>query len=201
MRADIEKATDVISVHFEILRAVDLLNIDNNWIRVMIDKGIIKNPDGKFMFIPALNEWISNRKPKKESEPIQNHVLLIGINPDMYKEHENLYKSLVVAKMIQDKLIETFPNHASVRGAKAMAWVKEVDLMINEDGRTYHEIWDTFKLSQTFKKKHEEVPFWKSVIQSPAGLRKHYDKIAVNKQVQEESNKVKRPQYMADEER
>jgi len=182
--------TDIIN---DIFDGLDLTT--KNFTKLLEVKAISEDKHGNF-YIPEINAWIKARK-KDTSKVIMDHVLLSAVNPDMYKNHESLYKSLYIAKRIHEQILKSFPN-ANIGAAKAVAWADPIDKLHRLDGHEYQYIYDVFWFA------HKD-DFWRTVILSTSNLRDHWGKIVVKMQSQKEvSQKVKdkmKTKKMTDEER
>lgn len=196
VRERVEMADDDLMFNDIIDDIMDGLDVSQgNFDKLLEIKAILQNANGD-VFIPEINDWIKARK-KDTSKVIMDHVLLSAVNPDMYKNHESLYKSLYIAKRIHEQILKSFPN-ANIGAAKAVAWADPIDKLHRLDGHEYQYIYDVFWFA------HKD-DFWRTVILSTSNLRDHWGKIVVKMQSQKEvSQKVKdkmKTKKMTDEER
>lgn len=203
-RRRIEGASGPVDVNTIFANACALVDLSLVTLGEMHNLGIIRST-ATGTTIVRVDEWIESRKKNYTPPAIQPHVLLSAATPELYKrENEDVYKSLYVAKRIQDMILKSYPNNSVVKAAKAKAWSDEIDAMIRLDGRTYAQVWDVFRYAHIHSVPRDSF-HWKKVILSPANLRKHFDKILIEmndfNSSKEKKQEVFKTKPMADEER
>ena len=105
-----------------------------------------------------------------------------------YKEGKNNYSQRIVdtvpdIESIEDKNVilachlwhdvnSLQPNNKTTQRAKVKTWSEPIRLMVEQDDRTYEEIWDLWKRVQ-------KDEFWRTNILSPAKLRDKFDQLSI----------------------
>ena len=110
------------------------------------------------------------------------------IREDKRREDNNYYSQRIVdtvpdIESIEDKNVilachlwhdvnSLQPNNKTTQRAKVKTWSEPIRLMVEQDDRTYEEIWDLWKRVQ-------KDEFWRTNILSPAKLRDKFDQLSI----------------------
>ena len=81
-------------------------------------------------------------------------------------------KNVVLACHLWHDVNSLQPNNKTTQRAKVKTWAEPIRLMVEQDDRTYEEIWDLWKRVQ-------KDEFWITNILSPAKLRDKFDQLSI----------------------
>ena len=97
------------------------------------------------------------------------------------------------AQLAQDLVSKVKGNHPTLKDPDLLKWGKEIELINRRDNRTWIEIKEM--MDWAF-----ENAFWVKVIQSPASLRKHWDKMMIQRlPISNKGTQIKRNREIANE--
>lgn len=136
---------------------------------------------------------IAKDLPKQNSaiKEIDKDIDLDKNNHDLkkYKRPKNTAFSdqhLTLAKLIFDKIQELNPGH---KEPNFHDWANEIRLIEERDGHPPSDVWELFLWA------HQD-PFWQKNILSPGSLRRHWDKLVIQRNTNKpEPQKIPEPKW------
>ena len=127
-----------------------------------------------------------NHSPKSENGNSESGETIPDINTDI--NTDSIYsakiiqvvsdidqienKNVVLACHLWHDVDSLQPNNKTTQRAKVKTWAEPIRLMVEQDDRTYEEIWDLWKRVQ-------KDEFWRTNILSPAKLREKFDQLSI----------------------
>ena len=116
------------------------------------------------------NQRATTKEGKEHKEGKKNYSQRIV---DTVSDIESIEdKNVILACHLWHDVNSLQPNNKTTQRAKVKTWAEPIRLMVEQDDRTYEEIWDLWKRVQ-------KDEFWRTNILSPAKLRDKFDQLSI----------------------